>query len=170
MNNKITIKNDIFKIAGMEFIKMREENGAIIAVAKKRVFSSIFGENNNFSTSQIISRLESEILPKIIEAVGQENILDFETDLLSLDGTDDYGKINSKISIPTLDFFRANKKIFDKHGYDGWMWLSTPDSTNNSWTLCVSSSGDFNDDDCYDYCGVRPSLRFSSLIFVSREE
>ena len=159
-----------FKIADIEFIKFADESGHTIAVAKDSAFDSQFGDNNNFSESRVKSRLESEILPKITEAVGAENIVEHEVDLLSLDGDDKWGKAKCKISIPTFDFYRHNVKIFDKYPMADWWRLATPYTTtkhyNDYWVLCVSPRGSI----CYrnynDVYGVRPFMIFVSSISV----
>lgn len=166
---------ETFKIAGIEFIKFSEEDGAVTVVAKDVLFDSAFGSNNNFAQSEILKKLQAEVLPKIEAEVGAENVLEFETDLFSLDGSDVYGKIKTKISLPTLDFYRQNVKIFDKYKPNRWWWLSTPDSTeehsNDSWILCVSPRGRINIDYFHDSgSGVRPFLKFVSSISVSCEE
>ena len=162
---------ETFKVADIEFIKFADENGHTVAVSKKSVFDSRFGENNNFAESVVKSRLESEILPKIEKAVGTENIVEHEVDLLSLDGDDKWGKVKCKISIPTFDFYRHNVKIFDKYKFDEWWWLATPETTakhyNDWWTVCVSPHGRFYGN-CYDNSGaVRPFCIVKSSIFVS---
>ena len=163
-----------FTIGGIEFIKFSEENGVAVSVTKDKLHNSTFGNNNDFSKSKILKNLQADILPKLEDAVGAENILEFETDLLSLDGSDIYGKMKSKISLPTFDFYRANVKIFDQYKRDDWWWLSTPDSTkdhvNDYWIVCVSPRGSVD----YDYFnlsrGVRPVLHFVSSISVSCED
>ncbi len=166
---------ETFKIAGIEFIKFSEEDGVVTAVAKGLLFDSAFGSNNNFAHSKVLKKLETEILPKIEAEVGTENVLEFETDLLSLDGSDIYGKIKTKISLPTLDFYRQNAKTFDKYKPNRWWWLSTPDSTeehsNSDWILCVSPRGHvYYDRYVNDGDGVRPFCKFVSSISVSCEE
>ncbi len=165
---------DTFKIAGVEFIKFSEKDGVTVAVAKNCVFNSIYGSNNDFSKSKVLDRLNNEILPDIEKAVGTENIIEFETDLFSLDGLDTYGKLKSKISLPTFDFYRNNVKIFDKHKLNDWWWLATPYTTkehiNDYWTTCVSPYGDINYN-CYgSNYGVRPILCFVSSISVSCDD
>lgn len=161
---------ETFKVADIEFIKFADENGNTIAVAKESVFDSQFGNNNNFAKSQVKSRLESEILPKITGAIGAENIVEHEVDLLSLDGDDKRGKVNCKISIPTFDFYRHNVKIFDKYMIDDWWWLATPDTTtkhyNDFWALCVSPLGYVGGYGCNRDYGVRPFIVFVSSISV----
>ena len=164
----------IFKIGEVEFIKFTEENGEVTAVAKEFAFRSEFGRNNNFAESKILKKLSKEFLPKIADAVGEENIVEHEVDLTSLDGLKTHGSVKSKISIPTFDFYRANVKIFDKHKIDAWWWLATPDTTsehlNDYWLSCVSPSGLIRNYCCNGINGVRPFLKFVSSIFVTCEE
>ena len=169
------VKNgEIFNVGGFEFIKFSDENGETVAVAKDTVFRSEYGTNNNLAESKIMEKLEKEVLPKLSEAIGEENILEHEVDLTSLDGLKTYGSVKSKISIPTFDFYRANVKVFDEHKIDKWWWLATPDTTpehyNNLWGSCVSSVGGINSDSCNITDGVRPFLKFISSISVSIKE
>lgn len=166
---------EIFKIGDTEFIKFSDENGVTTAVCKDIVFNSRFGKNNNFAESDIIKRLTDEILPVIESVIGAENVLEFETDLLSLDGSDKHGVLRSKISIPTFDFYRRNRSVFEKYKLDKWWWLATPDSTseynNDDWCVCVLPVGFiFDIVNCHDYYGVRPFYNFVSSISVSYNE
>ena len=139
------------------------------------MFRSTFGDDNNFTTSKIFKKLQTEFLPKIIEAVGEENVCEFETDLTTLDGLKPYPVLKSKISLPTLDFYRNNVEIFDKFKADSWWWLATPESSdahsNSNWILCVSPFGNifYCNGCCNDGIGVRPFLIFKSSIFESFE-
>lgn len=165
---------ETFKVGGMEFIKFPSKDGQTPVMMKDIAFFSTFGKNNNLKESKILERMEKEILPKIIAAVGDENVCSFETDLTTLDGLKPYGKLESRISLPTLDFYRANVDVFDKHKVDRWFWLATPESAQPHedpyWILCVSPSGFIGSVDYYDGdCGVRPFLIFNSSIFGSSE-
>ena len=167
---------EVFKIAGFEFIKFCEENGNTVVVAKDILFNSIFGNNNNFAESKILERLQKEVLSKVETEIGAENVVEHEVDLLSLDGSEKWGKMKTKISIPTFDFYRKNVKIFDKYKIDEYWWLATPETTtdhysHNYWVSCVSPLG------CmggiisnFSGSGVRPFLTFLSSILVSCEE
>ena len=158
-----------FRIGGVELIKFPEVNGRVPVVAKDLLTSMKFGESNNFNESAELKATLNEFLEKIVAVVGDENVLPFETDLLALDGTDDYGSMGSKVSLPTLDFYRANKKIFDKHNPNKWWWLATPDSTTNNLVLCVAPSGRLSCNDCYNnFGGVCPFCILKSDIFVSK--
>lgn len=165
---------DTFKVGGIELIKFNQEGDKVTAVAKDTVFNSEFGNNNNFAESKILKRLEEEILPKIADEIGMENIFDITTDLTTLDGLKPYGEMTSKISLPTFDFYRANVAIFDKYKVKTWWWLATPDTAKPHydpvWITCVSPSGRICNYSYYYFNGVRPILLFNSSIFVSCEE
>lgn len=166
---------EVFTIGGMEFIKFPDCNGMTPVVMKDVAFRCIFGKNNNLKESNVLKRMQEEILPKIIAAVGEENVCTFKTDLTTLDGLKPYGELESKISLYTLDFYRANVEIFDQHKVDIPVFLATPESApphdDPDWILCVSPSGyirivNYND---Y-YYGVRPFCIFKSSIFESSED
>lgn len=163
---------ETFKIADMEFIKFTEENGVAQIVAKNILFNAKFDDgSNNFSKSSLLKKLNKEVLQKVENAVGSDNVVEFETDLTSLDGLDDYGVMKSKISLPTFDFYRKHVKIFDKYNPGKWWWLSTPDSTPTHGThcavRCVDGVGALDGSGCSHDCGVRPFLTLKSNIFVS---
>lgn len=163
-----------FKIGDMEFIKFFDENGETVAVLKDLLFHSKFGNNNDLRSSEVIKRLNAEFLPKLAELIGEENICTTKTDLTTLDGLKPYADMESKVSLPTLDFYRSNVEIFDKYRIKDWWWLATPESaqphSNPNWIVCVAPSGCVNDNFYGNYIGVRPFLRFVSSISVSSEE
>lgn len=167
---------EVFGIGDYEFIKFADENGVTTAMSKDILFDSSFGRTNNLAESTVLERMTEEILPAIENIIGAENVLEFETDLLSLDGSAKHGVMKSKISLPTFDFYRKNRDIFEKHKPGGWWWLATPDSTreftNDDWCVCVSPSGSIINRDYFDFNsrGVRPFWNFLSSIFVSYEE
>lgn len=166
---------ETFTVAGMEFIKFPSSNGMTPVVMRDIAFISKFGKNNDLRESDVLSKMQKEILPKIIDAVGEENVLPFKTDLTALDGLKPYEDLESKISLPTFDFYRANLDIFDRYKVERAFFTATPESakphSDPFWIVCVSPSGRVN----YYYgcyggnCGVRPFLIFNSSIFGSSE-
>lgn len=166
---------ETFKVGDIEFIKFPEVNGAVPVVTRDIVFHSRFGDNNNLAESEVMRRLQEEFLPKIIEAVGAENLCTFKTDLTTLDGLKPYGEMEALISLPTFDFYRANVGIFDQYKVADWWWTATPESAqphdDPDWILCVAPSGCVSNS-CYgnDNVGVRPILFFVSSIFGSSEK
>ena len=160
---------EIFVVAGIEFIKFPEKDGKFVAVAKGSLGDRVFDNNgNDFSKSALLKYLENDILPKIEAEVGTENVLEFETDLFSLDGHRKYGVMKSRIGLSTFDFYRENREIFDKHKLDDWWWLSTPNGERD-YVVCVAPSGFVRSSGSGCLDGVRPVLLFSSSIFVSRD-
>ena len=174
--NRINAKDgETFELAGIEFIKFPDKNGMTPVVAKNIQFKSAFGGNNDLRSSSVMKRLKKELLPKICAAIGEENVCTFSTDLTTWDGLKPYGVMEEKISLPTMDFYRANVENFDKYPVGGWWWLATPETApphgSSNWILCVSPSGYFGVDYCnFDDFGVRPILYFQSSIFESSEK
>lgn len=165
---------ETFNVGEYEFIKFPGTDGRTPVVMKDIAFRSQFGKSNDFQGSDILQKMEKDILPKIIEVVGEKNVLSFKTDLTTLDGLKPYEDLNSRISLPTLDFYRANVDIFDKHNPRTWWWLATPESapphSRADWTVCASPSGYIYYGYGYDNdIGVRPFLIFNSSIFESFE-
>ena len=168
----ITVKDDgTFTVAGIEFIKFPAEGDRTPVMAKDILFCSRFGRDNDLRKSAVLQKMEKDVLPKIIEAIGEENVLTFKTDLTTEDGLKPYGEMESKISLPTLDFYRAKVEVFDKHKVSDWFWLATPESaqphSDPDWTLCVAPSGNFNDGYFNGVSGVRPFCILKSSIFES---
>lgn len=130
-------------------------------------------ESNDWTTSQLREYLNTEFIEKIADEIGEENIIPFNRNLLSLDGQTEYGECEDKVSLLTVDEYRKYRSLIP-NTVDYWWWLVTPWSTpcNDYKTAVtvVSSSGDFNYDICNDDDGVRPFCIFSSSIFESEDE
>ena len=166
---------EVFQLAGIEFIKFPDVDGMTPVITRNIEFRSRFGENNDLRESRVLGKMQEEFLPKIVAAIGEENVCIFPTDLTTQDGLKPYGVMESKISLPTMDFYRANVEIFDKYPVDAWWWLATPESAKPHddpwWILCVSPAGFIDYDGCNNnYYGVRPFLFLKSSIFESSEE
>lgn len=165
------VPGDVFKIGETEFIVLEQLDGKTACVTKDFVFESKFGADNNFVGS-IVEKKILDWLKEFEKTVGEDNILEHEIDLVSLDGLDDYGKITRKASLLTVDQYRKYHKILGlKSNYPNWWWTITPDSTpSNDCTsgVCyVFNNGSLDYNDCGWDRGVRPFLIFNSSIFVS---
>ena len=163
---------DTFLIGDTEYIRFPDTPEGTPVVRKDIAFYSRFGDNNDFRSSDILKRLQEEVLPQIIEAVGEENACEFETDLTTLDGLKNYGTMRSRIGLPTFDFYRANVAIFDRYKPDSWWWTATADTAQPHydpiWVTCVSPAGGIFDVNCFiDGRGVRPFCILKSSIFGS---
>ena len=165
---------EVFRVGDIDFIKFPSEGEVTPVVAKDVLFYSEFGRDNNLSCSAVLKRMQEEILPKIMEVVGDENIGLIQTDLTTLDGLRPYEPAESLISLPTFNFYRNHVDIFDRYKVKRWWWLATPESaqphSDPDWVVCVAPSGYVYFDFCNrDFNGVRPFLIFKSSIFGSGE-
>ena len=178
MENKVLFPGvkdgETFRVGEVDFIKFPSEGDVTPVVAKDVLFNSEFGRDNNFSCSAVLKRMQEEILPKIMEVVGDENICPIQTDLTTLDGLRPYEPAESLIGLPTFNFYRNHVDIFDRYKVKRWWWLATPESaqphSDPDWVVSVAPSGHVYGDYCNGvYDGVRPFLVFKSSIFGSGE-
>ena len=120
---------------------------------------SSFGNDNNYAESYVREKLNNgELAKKLREEFG-DRLVPITTDLLSLDGLDDYGRTEGDVlAIPTVDLYRECRKNIPKT--DQWYWLATPWSTpsgdRRSAVCYVFIGGTVYYDFCYYDFGVRP--------------
>lgn len=137
---------DVFKdIDGDEWILLYYlSNGDAAILSKNKVTEMKFGNNNNYNGCDVDKYLCNTYLKELERKFSKDNIVEHEVNLLSLDGENDYGVIKRKVSIPTIDIYRYNKKAIKKY-IDTWFWLATPNSTSSGYgsdnVQCVSSGG-----------------------------
>ena len=163
---------ETFKIAGLDWkiIDITDKGYSCLCeiLEKEMKFDD---SSNDWKSSGLREYLNGEFLKKISDEVGEENIVKFERDLLSLDGQTEYEKCEDSVSVLTVDEYRKYRSLIPNEG--NWWWLITPWSTPcNDYeypVTVVASSGSVN---CRRYCdsgGVRPFCIFSSSIFESEE-
>lgn len=157
------------EIAGMEWMILDKTEKGYFAVlngfdGKERVFDS---DSNNWISSKLREELNTKFLKKIVDELGEDAVIEFDRDLLSLDGQTEYGHYKDKISLLTVDEYRKYRKLLPN--MPKWWWLITPWSTPandyNSTLTVVSPSGNFLSLSYYISLGVRPVCIFSSSIF-----
>lgn len=162
------------EIAGMEWMILKKTEKGYFAVlngfdGKERTFDS---DSNNWIESDLRKELNDSFLKKITEELGEDAVVEFDRDLLSLDGQTEYGHCEDKISLLTVDEYRKYRKLLPNT--NGWWWLITPWSTPaNGYisTLAVVSPSGFICSRSYYYSiGVRPVCIFSSSIFESKND
>ena len=165
-------ENNQFELAGTTWTVLDHTEKGVVCIAD-RVATMRFGKNNDWRESKIREYLNTEFLEKIKSEIGAGNVFEFERNLLSLDGLDDYGICMDKISLLNVDEYRKYRKKIPNS--DEWWWMITPDSTPSNyddWCVrVVSPSGRVNGRDSYNSdCGVRPFCIFSPLIFESGDK
>ncbi len=129
-----------------------------------------FGENNNYTNSKVRNMLNNSELTRELKTRFGDDLVSIRTNLLSLDGLDDYGEVNGDVlAIPTLDLYRDCRKNISN--LDQFWWLATPDSTPSGCgsgnVQVVESDGYVGYDWCGGYGAVRPFFILKSSIFVS---
>ena len=163
---------DTFELAGLNWKILEITDKGYVCLADKLEERMQFDSScNNWQASDLRNYLNTEFYKQLADAAGEENIIPYERDLLSMDGQTEYGTCEDKVSLLTVDEYRKHRALIPNANY--WWWTITPDSTKcNDDTTCVrvvSPSGHicnsrFNYND-----GVRPFCIFSSAIFESEE-
>lgn len=159
------------EIAGMEWMILDKTEKGYFAILngfdkKERTFDP---NSNNWSLSKLREELNTKFLKKIADELGEDAVVGFDRDLLSLDGQTEYGHCEDKISLLTVDEYRKYRKLLPN--MLKWWWLITPWSTPandySSILTVVSPAGYVSNYNCSDVYGVRPVCIFSSSIFES---
>lgn len=123
------------------------------------------------ASSDLRNELNTDLRKKIESELGTDSLVEFERNLLSLDGQTEYGTCRDFVSLISVDEYRKYRKLLPNT--ERWWWTLTPDSTpcNNDgkWLRVVSPSGSISGDYCFNSRGVRPVCIFSSSIFESEE-
>lgn len=161
----------VIELAGMDWLILDKTEKGYFAILngfdeKERTFDST---SNNWITSKLRNELNARFLKKITDELGKDAVIEFDRDLLSMDGQTEYGHCKDKISFLTVDEYRKYRKLLTN--MDKWWWLLTPWSTPvndfSTTNTVVSPSGYVNCHYCFGVVGVRPACIFSSSIFES---
>lgn len=99
---------------GIEYIVCQQFENGTAAVVRKGLFDHrlYFGDTNDWRDSNIREYLNKEYFKELAAQFGEDNIVEFTRDLISLDGYDDYGKCRDKVSIMSLlDYMKYHKNI-----------------------------------------------------------
>lgn len=161
----------VIELAGMDWLILDKTEKGYFAILngfdeKERTFDST---SNNWITSKLRNELNARFLKKITDELGKDAVIEFDRDLLSMDGQTEYGHCKDKISFLTVDEYRKYRKLLPN--MDKWWWLLTPWSTPvndfSTTSTVVSPSGNIGNYICDIVNGVRPVCIFSSSIFES---
>ena len=164
---------DEFKIGNEVFIVLEQTESGTRVIAREFAYHNVrFGNNSNWKESLIRTLLNSDYYNKIAKLVGASNIIPMERDLTSLDGLDDYGTCNDKISLlSAFEYAKYHKILGLNSKYSDWWVIITPASTpsnGRSYDICyVDTSGTLNRCVCSNFCEIRPFLNLEPSILVS---
>lgn len=163
---------DTFKLAGLTWTILDiTDKGYMCLADRLEDLMEFDSESNNWVGSRLRYFLNTEFVEKITDEIGEENIIAFNRNLLSLDGQDEYGNCEDTVSLLTVDNYRKYRSFIPNT--DNWWWLATPWSTKRNdceyFVTVVSPCGNFGIDFCNRYYGVRPFCIFSSELFESED-
>ena len=162
---------DVFEKNGVQYIVCEQLEDGTTAVVRKDCLDDEmeFGSDNDWKNSDLRTYLNEEYYNEIKEVFGEENIVNHEVDLTSLDGYDDYGVSTDKVSVMNIDRYRKYHRFIGNTGC--WHWLSTPNSTpsgtSSSRVRYVYGDGCVRWGDCRYSGSVRPFFILKSTISVS---
>lgn len=153
------MKDKFETICGKLCVKIKEDEKGTYYMTVNKLFESEFGENNNYGVSYVRKKLDTSDFAKALQKEFGDRLVPITTDLLSLDGFDDYGVVSGDIlALRTFDLNRECRKNIPN--CDEWEWLSTPNSTPSGYSSggvqCVSSVGRMDYIWCVDVRAVRP--------------
>lgn len=162
---------DVFKDReGTEYIVCDDLGESTLVIWKDLLEDDMkFGENNDWRESEIRKYLNSTYYNKLKDLFGENAIRKIHTNLVSLDGWDDYGSCDDMVAMVTaMDYIKYHKYIGD---CDRAYWMATPNSTptgiGDSYVRIVGSNGNTGYLGCCWCHGVRPFFILQSEIFVS---
>lgn len=99
--------------------------------------------SNNWAESRLRRELY-ELTYIIVNEIGIANIVQFERNLISLDGQTEYGKCTDWVSLLTVDEYRKYRSLLPNTD-DYWWWTITPWSTacndDSEQVTIISPSG-----------------------------
>ncbi len=174
VKDKISMSDDgkIVDIGDYEFIVLKHDKtqGTVELLLKDFLCSEKFGDTNDYRTSHIRKVVE-KFGDKIADIVGEENLVEHNVDLTTIDGDKEFGTIKAKMSLLTFDKFRDCFDVLNEFKLDKLWWLVTAWATKKHdielLVSCVSSYGVMFYFSCGTGGGVRPFCILKSNIFES---
>lgn len=161
-----------FELAGLKWKIIDVLDLGCMCLAEKSESTRFDPDINDWRISELRQHLNSDLLEKIENEIGEENVIGFERNLLSVDGQKEYEKCKDKVSMLALDEYRKYRSLIPNEEYYWWLltpW-STPCNEYYKWTAVVLPSGNVNGGNCNYSHGVRPVCIFSPSIFESKEK
>lgn len=154
-----------------EFVVLdRDEIGTLVISKDLMAENEEFGDSTDFNGSNVQKVLYKNILPKIEEVVGAENILPQTIKLTTVDNQNVYEDVTGRIRLLTFDEARKYNLLIVNEDLGDYWWTMTPWTSKDRWEYpvsVVSPSGLVGNWRYDSRLGVRPVLYLKSNIFVS---
>ena len=106
-----------FKLAGLKWKILDVLDSGCMCLAEKSELTRFDPDTNDWRISELRRHLNSDLLEKIENEIGEENVIKFERDLLSVDGQNQYRACKDKVSLLTLDEYRKYRSKSITGGY-----------------------------------------------------
>ena len=150
---------DTFELIGKKWKILDSNENDMLCICMESLGDKTFdSECNKWTSSNLRNYLNTEIYKKICEEIGEENVIEFERNLLSLDGQTEYGACKDFVSLISIDEYRTYRSLIPN--FDEWWWMLSPYSTkcneDSSYVSVVSPVGDINNRNYNNSNGVRP--------------
>jgi hypothetical protein len=157
-----------FELAGLKWKILDVLDSGCMCLAERSESTRFDPDINDWRISELRRHLNSDLLEKIEDEIGEESVIGFERDLLSVDGQNQYRACKDKVSLLTLDEYRKYRSLIPNEEY--YWWLLTPWSTSCNeyykWAAVIVPSGNVVYGVCRNSFGVRPVCIFSPSIFA----
>lgn len=154
-----------------EFVVLDHDDGGTLVISKDFMEEDVkFGDNTDFNGSNVQRVLYEDILPKLEEAVGKDNILSQTVKLTTVDNQNVYEDVTGKIRLLTFDEARKYNPLIVNEELDDYWWLMTSWTSNDRVDYPVAVVSPVGSVRHWTYdgrIGVRPVLYLKSNIFVS---
>lgn len=161
----------VIDLGEYEFVVLDHDDGGTLIISKGFMEENVkFGDNTDFNGSNVQRVLYEDILPKIEEVVGAENILPQTVKLTTVDNQNVYEDVTGRIRLLTFDEARKYNLLIVNEDLDDYWWLMTPWTSRDrlEYPVAVVSPGGYFYFRYFNYgIGVRPVLYLKSNIFVS---
>ena len=106
------MKEHFVVICGKACVKIKEDEKGIYYMLADTLFTTHFGKSNDYSTSEVRKKLQECDFAKTLRKEYGDKLVPITTNLLSMDGFDDYGTVDGDIlALRTFDLNRECRKI-----------------------------------------------------------
>ena len=159
---------EIVTIGEREYIVLGHEEETTAVITKDFTKEMKFGENGDYTKSDVRKYCNGEFYNELVVAVGAENIVKHTVKLVADDGTGKGRFVQDNVSIITTENYRRYREFLKAYG-DRW-WTATRVTYSDedyARSVCyVDSDGILDWIDCGGCDGVRPFCILNSSILV----
>lgn len=114
-----------FSVAGIKMYKLYRKGAGYMCILADPVFKAAYETSQNYAKSTIHKRLMQEVLPDLVEKIGEDNVLEFTLDLRHESDMNKYLDIQTKIGImPYKEYLNYSGRAFSTAKRHGFMFCT----------------------------------------------